>query len=105
MQAAEKPVPTSLKLPAAVKREIDEAARAAGTSSHAYMIDVLQKAVERQRLRDQFQRDAMEALREAEATGLGHDLADVEAYFAQMAEFRAGRASRPAPLEPQPLAR
>ena len=47
MQAAEKPVPTSLKLPAAVKRDIDEAARAAGTSSHAYMIDVLQKAVER----------------------------------------------------------
>ena len=60
---------------------------------------------ERQRLRDQFQRDAMEALREAEATGLGHDLADVEAYFAQMAEFRAGRAPRPAPLEPKPLAR
>ena len=43
--------------------------------------------------------------REAEATGLGHDLADVEAYFAQMAEFGAGRAPRPAPLEPKPLAR
>ena len=33
MQAAEKPVPTSLKLPAAVKREIDEAARAAGANA------------------------------------------------------------------------
>ena len=105
MQAAEKPVPTSLKLPAAVKRDIDEAARAAGTSSHAYMIDVLQKAVERQRLRDQFQRDAMVALREAEATGLGPALADVQASFAHMAEVRVGRVPRPAPLAPKPLAR
>ena len=105
MQAAEKPAPTSLKLPAAVKRDIDEAARAAGTSSHAYMIDVLQKAVERQRLRDQFQRDAMDAEQEMLRTGLGHPWEDVRAYFAQMAEFRAGRAPRPAPLEPKPIAR
>ena len=105
MQAAEKPVPTSLKLPAAVKRDIDEAARAAGTSSHAYMIDVLQKAVERQKLRDQFLQDALDAEQEMLRTGLGHRWEDVRAYFAQMAEFRAGRAPRPAPLEPKPIAR
>ena len=36
MQAAEKPVPTSLKLPAAVKRDIDEAARAATSVFEAF---------------------------------------------------------------------
>lgn len=98
MQATEKPVPTSLKLPAAVKREIDEAARAAGTSPHAYMIDVLQKAVERQRLRDQFQRDALEAEREMLEVG-GHDWEDVKAYFAAR---RRGENPPPPPLKPVP---
>ena len=98
---AEKTVPTSLKLPASVKRETDEAARAAGTSPHAYMVGVLRKEAERARLREEFHRDAREALDEMEATGLGHDWDEVKTYFAQMAEYRAGRAPRPAALVPK----
>lgn len=98
MQTTEKPVPTSLKLPAAVKREIDAAARAAGTSPHAYMIDVLQKAVERQRLRDRFLQDALDAEQEMLRDG-GHDWEDVKAYFA--ARRRGENPSLP-PLKPVP---
>lgn len=101
MPAVEKAVPTSLKLPASVKHDIDEAARAAGVSTHAYMVDVLRKEAERARLREQFQRDALEALDEMQATGLGHDWEDVKAYFARMAEYRAGRAPRPEALVPK----
>lgn len=103
MDSAEKIVPTSLKLPASVKRSIDEAARAAGTSAHAYMIGVLQKDAERRRLREQFQQDALEALRDVQKTGMGHEWADVRAYFAQRADYRAGRAEAPAPLIPTKL--
>ncbi len=103
MQATEKTVPTSLKLPADVKLQIDDAARADGLSPHAYMVRVLQKDAERRRLRAQFHQDALVALREVEETGLGHEWADVRAHFAQMAEHRAGRAEKPAPLVPKKL--
>ena len=101
MPAAEKAVPTSLKLPASVKHDIDEAARAAGVSPHAYMVDVLRREAECARRRAQFQRDAREALDEMQATGTGHDWEDVKAYFARMAEYRAGRGAKPEPLVPK----
>ena len=56
---------------------------------------------ERARLREEFHRDAREALDEMEATGLGHDWDEVKTYFAQMAEYRAGRAPRTAALVPK----
>ena len=101
MSAVEKAVPTSLKLPASVKQDIDEAARAAGVSPHAYMVDVLRTEAARARQREQFQRDAQEALDEMQATGMGHDWEDVKAYFARMADYRAGRGPRPDKLVPK----
>ncbi|MFT3778774.1 MAG: hypothetical protein QM772_10970 [Ottowia sp.] len=97
MPAAEKAVPTSLKLPASVKHDIDEAARAAGVSPHAYMVDVLRKEAERARLREQFQRDALEALDEMQATGMGYDWDEVKDYL--RARARDPQAPRP-PLRP-----
>lgn len=96
-------VATSLKLPAELKAAIDADARKQGLSSHAYMVKTLADAAERARLREQFTQDALAAERDMLATGLGHSLDDVRQYFAQMAEFRAGRAERPAPLVPQKL--
>lgn len=104
MQATDKPVPTSLKLPPQVKQQIDAAARADGLSPHAYMVRVLQQEAERRQLREQFQQDALEALRELEETGLAHPWDEVRAYFRQMAEYRAGRGERPAPLAPKRVA-
>ena len=62
--------------------------------------DAIAIQAERARLRAQFHRDAREALDEMQATGLGHDWDDVKAYFARIAEHRAGCAPRPAALVP-----
>ncbi|MBE0589253.1 hypothetical protein D9M69_577230 [compost metagenome] len=96
-------IATSLKLPAELKAAIDEDARKQGLSSHAYMVRTLADASERARLREQFTQDALAAEQDMLATGMGHTLEDVRAYFVQMAEFRAGRAERPAPLAPRKL--
>ncbi len=97
MPAAEKAVPTSLKLPASVKHDIDAAARAAGISAHAYMVDVLRQEAQRARQREQFQRDCEEALREMEASGLGYDWQEVKDYLRARADDPS--APRP-PLRP-----
>ena len=78
---AEKTVPTSLKLPASVKAQIDESARKAGISAHAFMVKTLADASERARLQEQFHNDSMDALRNMEATGLGYALEDVKVYL------------------------
>ena len=96
-------IATSLKLPADLKAAIDEDARRQGMSSHAYMVKTLADAAERARLRERFTQDALAAEQDLLDTGTGHTLEDVRAYFVQMAEFRAGRAERPAPLVPRKL--
>lgn len=98
--AAEKIVPTSLKLPASVKAQIDETARKSGMSAHAFMVQTLSTATENAQLREQFDRDSVEALKHMDETGLGHELADVRAYFDAMAAYRRGQGPRPARLIP-----
>ena len=78
---AEKTVPTSIKLPASVKAQIDESARKAGVSAHAFMVKTLADASERAHLQEQFHDDSMDALRNIEETGLGYALEDVKVYF------------------------
>ena len=96
-------VATSLKLPAELKAAIDDNAKKLGMSSHAYMVKTLSDTAERMRLQDRFTRDALAAEQDMLRTGLGHPWADVQQYFAQLAEFRAGRAERPERLVPQKL--
>lgn len=98
MQAVEKPVPTSLKLPPHVKQQIDAAARADGLSPHAYMVRVLQKDMERRQLRERFVQDALDAEAHMLQEG-GHDWDEVKAYFA--ARRRGETPPRPA-LKPVP---
>lgn len=97
-------IATSLKLPAELKAAIDEDAKKLGMSSHAYMVKTLADSAERSRLREGFHQDSLDALREMNETGLGHDWMDVKAYFRQLAEFHAGRGERPVPLIPKKLA-
>lgn len=94
---------TSLKLPAELKAAIDEDAKRLGMSSHAYMVKTLADASERARLRARFHQESLDALKEMDETGLGHGWDEVKAHFRQMAEFRAGRGERPAPLVPKRL--
>jgi predicted transcriptional regulator len=91
----DKPVPTSLKLPPALKAQIDASAQKAGISAHAFMVKTLADATERTRLRDQFQQDSMDALREVETTGMAFDFDDVRDYFAKRVLWRQGAGTEP----------
>lgn len=77
----EKIIPTSIKLPASVKAQIDESARKAGVSAHAFMVKTLADASERSRLQEQFHQDSMDALRDMEETGLAYAWDDVKIYL------------------------
>ena len=94
---ADKTVPTSIKLPAALKMQIDQTARKAGLSAHAYMVKTLSDAAERARLREQFTQDSQQALREVQDTGLSYEFDDVREYFAARAR---GENPPPPPLKP-----
>ena len=95
-------VATSLKLPAELKAQIDETARKAGMTAHAYMVKALTDTARRAQQHEQFQQDSLDALAEVERTGLAHTLEDVEHYFEQRALWRKGLAAEPAkpPLKP-----
>ena len=97
---SDKPVPTSLKLPPALKAQIDASAQKAGISAHAFMVKTLADATERTRLRDQFQQDSLDALREVETTGMAFDFDDVRDYFAKRDLWRQGAGTEP-PLPTQ----
>ena len=92
-------ISTSLKLPAELKAQIDETARKAGTTAHAYMVKALTDTAPRAQ---QFQQDSLDALAEVERIGLAHTLDDVEHYFEQQTLWRKGQAAEPAkpPLKP-----
>lgn len=87
--------PTSLKLPAGLKAQIDDLAGKEGLSAHAFMLNTLSAATERAHLREQFQADALAASREMDQTGRGHALTDVRNYFAKLALFREGKGPKP----------
>ena len=93
--------PTSLKLPAGLKAELDDVAKNAGLSLHAYMIQTLADSVQRARLREAFALDSKNALRDMKASGLGHQLSDVRAYFSKLADHRKGLGPKPRPLRPK----
>ena len=81
----EKAVATSVKLPAALKARIDDAAFKQGLSAHAFMVKALGEATERAQLREQFTQDSEQALREVQESGLAYEFDDVRAYFAARA--------------------
>ena len=95
-------IATSLKLPAELKAQIDETARKAGMTAHAFMVKALSDTAKRAAQREQFDIDTQEALAEVERTGLVHRMEDVETYFEQRTLWRQGLAAEPAkpPLKP-----
>ena len=93
----EKTVPTSIKLPASVKAQIDESARKAGMTPHAFMVKTLADASARARLQEQYQSDGVTAFEEVQATGLAYDWEDVKTYLKARAKDRS--TPRP-PLRP-----
>ena len=101
MPAVPASIPTSLKLPGALKLQLEDDAKQMGMSLHAYMVSTLADAAQRKRLRQKFAQDSADALAVMKATGTGHALADVRVYFSQLKEHRQGNSAPPAPLYPK----
>ena len=95
--------PTSLKLPAALKTQLEHEAQRAGLSLHAFMVETLADSVRRTRLRDAWARDSINALSAMTASGSGHELGDVRAYFSKLTRHRHGLQAKPGDLSPTPL--
>lgn len=95
--------PTSLKLPAALKAQLEDGAKDAGMSLHAFMVQTLADSVRRAHLRETFAQDCDTALRDMKTNGSGHELGDVRAYFSELALHRKGLRARPQELAPTRL--
>ena len=92
--------PTSLKLPAALKTQLEMDAQKAGISLHAFMVQTLAESVHRTRLREAFAQDSQAALRDMKASGVGYELGSVRAYFSDMSKHRKGLQTKPKALAP-----
>jgi hypothetical protein len=92
--------PTSLKLPAALKTQLEDDAQKAGLSLHAFMLQTLADSVRRTRLREAFARDSMTALSDMKTSGLGYELGKVRTYFSDLASHRKGLQAKPRNLKP-----
>ena len=92
-------LPTSLKLPFALKESIDALALKRGQTAHAFMLQTLAEASERARLREEFVAEAQEALHDMVEKGREYELDAVREYFAKRVAWRNG--TRPKPRLPQ----
>lgn len=91
---------TTLKLPDELKSRIAIAAREAGKTPHAYMIDALAAQTEQAELRRSFVADALAAEREIVETG---EVYDAETVFRWMRGKLAGKnPAKPAPVRLKP---
>ena len=103
MPAVPASIPTSLKLPGALKLQLEEDAKQMGMSLHAFMVSTLADAAKRKRLRQTFAQDSADALAVVKAADTAHALADVRGYFSQLKEHRQGQSAPPAPLQPKKM--
>ncbi len=92
--------PTSLKLPAALKTQLESDAQRAGLSLHAFMVQTLADSVHRTRLRDAFMQDSRTALSDMKTCQSGYELGNVQAYFSDQASHRKGLKAKPGDLAP-----
>jgi predicted transcriptional regulator len=95
--------PTSVKMPAELKSQLEAVAQKAGVSVHAFMLQAISNSVRSAQQRELFAEDSAKALRSMKASGLCFELGDVRAHFAQMSAHRKGQGSKPAKLAPTRL--
>jgi predicted transcriptional regulator len=90
--------PTSLKMPAELKSQLEIVAERAGVSVHAFMLQAISNSVWSAQQRESFAEDSAKALRSMKTSGLGYELGDVQTHFAQMSAHRKGLGPKPAKL-------
>ena len=92
---SEAPAPTTIKLPPGLKKRILALVNETGQSVHAFMLEAIEEKAELAERRRAFVREALDAEREFEETGLGYDAAEVHRYLRARAAGK--RAVRPRP--------
>ena len=102
MSSSSVATPTSLKLPAGLKAQLEQVAEKAGMSLHGFMFQTLADSVQRAQLREAFEQDSRDALSEMKASARGYELAAVRAHFSELAQFRKGLRPRPPALQATP---
>jgi hypothetical protein len=103
MPAVPANVPTRLKLPGALKLQLEEDAKQMGMSPHAFLVSTLADATPRKRLRQTYAQVSADALAFMKSTSTGHALEDVRLYFSQLKVHRQGQSEPPAPLQPKKM--
>jgi predicted transcriptional regulator len=86
-------MPTTLKLPEALKRRVTAAARAADKSPHAFMLEAIERQTRLDEERRAFVAEALTARAEAVESGHGFAAVDVHRYIA--ARVRGKKAKPP----------
>lgn len=87
---------TTLKLPEDLKARIIAAAEHAGKSPHAFMVDALERQIERDEKRRSFMEDALAAAADIDAGGPVYAMEDVAAYIQEKAAGKAPDWPQPA---------
>jgi len=88
-------IATSIKLPEELKARVEAAAEAAGKTSHAFMLEAIDRETARAERYEAFLDEALEAEREMEHTGLHYAAEDVFRYIAARAQGKAARRPKP----------
>jgi predicted transcriptional regulator len=89
------PSPTTIKLPATLKKRIASLVKHTGQSVHAFMLEAIAEKAELADKRRLFVEDALDAEREMEASGLAYDAEDVHQYLRERAQGKQPRRPQP----------
>ena len=86
---------TTLKLSRELKARIERVAKKSGRTPHAFMVEALERQLQREERMHVFVQEALDADREIDAGGEVYAAEDVHAWLHRLA--RDGRAKRPKP--------
>ena len=86
---------TSLKLSAELKQRIQSLVEGTGRSAHAFMLEAIERAAQREELRRRFGAEAEEAETETERVGQAYDAAEVFEYLESRARGKQTQRPRP----------
>lgn len=81
MQVSQAVYPSSIKLPAQLKKDIEALAQRDNITPHAFMLNALLEKTQHQRLRDQFSQDAQQTENDTLTAGSAYHFDDVRAYL------------------------
>ena len=89
------PTPTTIKLPATLRKRIASLVKRTGQSVHAFMLEAIEEKAELAERRRAFVKDALDAERELDDSGLAYDAADVHQYLRDRAQGKQPKRPRP----------